>query len=66
MLDGVGLLLRLALDFNAIMIRCSFKRNGMTLFLHGVLMAAIASLIGNGGIITLIMNYIGVAAPVIT
>jgi hypothetical protein len=37
----------------------------MTRFLHGVLMAAIASLIGNGGIITFIMHYIDVTAPFI-
>ena len=41
----------------------SMGRNGMTLFLLGVIMAAIGSLIGNGGIITLIMHYLGVSVP---
>lgn len=63
-LGGVGWLSSLMLAIGAVMIIGSFGRNGMTLFLYGVLMAAIASLIGNGGIITLIMHYIGVVAPV--
>jgi hypothetical protein len=37
----------------------------MMLFLYGVVFAAIGSLIGSGGIITLIMNYIGVTVPVL-
>ncbi|HME53114.1 MAG TPA: hypothetical protein VKM55_12910 [Candidatus Lokiarchaeia archaeon] len=64
-LGGVGWLSTLMLGIGGLMVLGSRGGNGMTLFLYGVLMAAIASLIGNGGIITLIMNYIGVTAPVI-
>jgi len=65
LLGGVGWLSSLMLAIGAIMVLGSFGRNGMTLFLYGAVFAAIGSLIGSGGIITLIMHYVGVAAPVV-
>jgi len=64
-LGGVGWLSSLMLVIGGFMVLGSRGGNGMTIFLYGVLMSAIASLIGSGGIITLIMNYIGVTAPVV-
>jgi hypothetical protein len=34
--------------------------------LLGALMAGIGTLIGTGGVVTWIMNYIGVTAPILT
>ena len=65
MLAGVGWLSTLAIAIGAIILIGSMGRNGMMIFLLGVTMAAIGSLIGNGGIITLIMHYLGVSVPVL-
>src|SRR5271157_5167778 len=62
-LGGVGWLSSLMLAIGGFMVLGSRGGNGMTLFLYGVVFAAIGSLIGSGGIITFIMNYIGVAVP---
>src|SRR5271157_658741 len=65
-LGGVGWLSSLMLAIGVVMVIGSRGSSGMMLFLYGVVFAAIASLIGSGGIITFIMHYIGVTAPIIS
>ena len=65
-LGGVGWLSSLMLVIGVVMVIGSRGGSGMMLFLYGVVFAAIGSLIGSDGIITFIMHYIGVAAPVVT
>jgi hypothetical protein len=52
-------------DIVPLMMLGSRGGSGMSMFVYGVLFVAIGSLIGSGGVITFIMNYIGVTAPIV-
>ncbi len=66
LLDKIGWLSSIMLVIGGAMILSSRSSSmGVQLVLYGVVIGGIGGLIGTGGIITWIMTYIGVAAPVV-